>query len=114
MKAPSGAWQLPVGATARRHETVFGAQQHTHSCSPPPASGLHTRRVHGGLFLPQAVAGSLAPAAPLDARAQGARGVAAVTYNLGDQAYRLPGTKERVEIAATVHYPKISAPRRGH
>ncbi|MGW8556636.1 hypothetical protein [Streptomyces tubercidicus] len=93
-------------------ETVFEAQQHTHSCSPPLASRpQHTRRVHGGLFLPQAVAGSLAPATPLDARAQGTRGVAAVTYDLGDQAYRLPGTKEPVENAATVHYPKPRASR---
>ncbi|MEV5548770.1 alpha/beta hydrolase [Streptomyces sp. NPDC052309] len=55
------------------------------------------------LFLPQALAGSPAAA---DAPAQGPRGVATVTYNLGDQAYRLPETGEPVEIAATVHYPK--------
>lgn len=32
--------------------------------------------------------------------------VATVTYDLGDQAYRPPGTGEPVEMAATVHYPK--------
>ncbi|CCB71081.1 alpha/beta hydrolase [Streptantibioticus cattleyicolor] len=54
------------------------------------------------LFAPQALAGSPASAATPD----GPGGVATVTYNLGDQAYRLPGTGEPVEIAATVHYPK--------
>ncbi|MFF9851501.1 hypothetical protein [Streptomyces litmocidini] len=29
-----------------------------------------------------------------------------MTYNLGDQPYRLPGTGEPVEVAALVHYPK--------
>ncbi|MFE5716745.1 alpha/beta hydrolase, partial [Streptomyces sp. NPDC056501] len=57
------------------------------------------------LFVPQALAGSPASAATPDASAQGQRRVAAVTYDLGDQAYRLPGTGEPVEIAATVHYP---------
>ncbi|MFI9291682.1 alpha/beta hydrolase [Streptomyces gardneri] len=57
------------------------------------------------LFVPQALAGSPASAATPDASPQGPRRVAAVTYDLGDQAYRLPGTGEPVEIAATVHYP---------
>ncbi|GHB70292.1 hypothetical protein GCM10010377_71260 [Streptomyces viridiviolaceus] len=58
------------------------------------------------LFQSQALAGSPAPAAPSSAPAQGPRGVSSVTYHLGDRAYRLPGTGEPVEIAATVHYPK--------
>ncbi|MGG8405723.1 alpha/beta hydrolase [Streptomyces sp. 12297] len=70
------------------------------------------------LLLPQALPGGTASAATPDAGARelGAResqGVAAVTYDLGDQAYRLPGTGEPVEIAAIVHYPKDlgAAPR---
>ncbi|MFE1383592.1 alpha/beta hydrolase [Streptomyces sp. NPDC058740] len=59
------------------------------------------------LVLAQALAESPASAAPLDpAAARGGRGVASVTYDLGDQAYRLPGTGEPVEMAAIVHYPK--------
>ncbi|MFF6793897.1 alpha/beta hydrolase [Streptomyces filamentosus] len=56
------------------------------------------------LLVPHTLTGSPATAATPDA-ARGPRGVAAVTYNLGDQAYRLPGTGEPVEIAGTVHYP---------
>ncbi|MFD4318717.1 alpha/beta hydrolase [Streptomyces sp. NPDC058548] len=56
------------------------------------------------LLVPQALMGSPATAVTPDA-AQGPQGVAAVTYDLGDQAYRLPGTGEPVEIAGTVHYP---------
>ncbi|MFD3942122.1 alpha/beta hydrolase [Streptomyces sp. NPDC058579] len=58
------------------------------------------------LVLPQALAGTAASAATPGVPAQGTKGVGSVTYNLGDQAYRLPGTGEPVEIAATVHYPK--------
>ncbi len=58
------------------------------------------------LFLSQALVASPASAAASDALTHGPRGVTTVTYNLGDQAYRLPGTGEPVEIAATVHYPK--------
>lgn len=56
------------------------------------------------LLVPQALVASPATAASSDA-ARGPRGVSAVTYDLGDQAYRLPGTGEPVEIAGTVHYP---------
>ncbi|MET7756464.1 alpha/beta hydrolase [Streptomyces sp. NPDC005389] len=55
------------------------------------------------LVVPQALAGG--PAAAVTPAAQGPRGVTSVTYDLGDQAYRLPGTGEPVEIAGTVHYP---------
>ncbi|MFE6378113.1 alpha/beta hydrolase [Streptomyces roseolus] len=55
------------------------------------------------LLLPQALAGTPASAAPFPGAA---RGVATVTYDLGDQAYRLPDTGEPVEMAAVVHYPK--------
>ncbi|WP_233448030.1 MULTISPECIES: alpha/beta hydrolase [Streptomyces] len=58
------------------------------------------------LLVPQALAGSAAAAETPDAPTRRAEGVAAVTYDLGDQAYRLPGTGEPVEIAGTVHYPK--------
>ncbi|GGP89131.1 alpha/beta hydrolase [Streptomyces melanogenes] len=60
------------------------------------------------LFLPQVLAGS-----PAFAAGTSPAGVATVTYNLGDEAYRLPETGEPVEMAATVHYPKDlgSAPR---
>ncbi|GGT02243.1 hypothetical protein GCM10010222_50060 [Streptomyces tanashiensis] len=58
------------------------------------------------LLLPQVLAGSPASAATPGDPAQGTRGVAVVTYNLGDEAHRLPETGEPVEIAGTVHYPK--------
>ncbi|WP_037673874.1 hypothetical protein [Streptomyces globisporus] len=58
------------------------------------------------LALPQALAGSPASAASADHPARGVQGVASVTYDLGDQAYRLPETGEPVEMAAIVHYPK--------
>ncbi|MFI1655084.1 alpha/beta hydrolase [Streptomyces sp. NPDC020472] len=58
------------------------------------------------LLLAQALTESPASAAPLDPTARGGRGVASVTYDLGDRAYRLPETGEPVEMAAIVHYPK--------
>lgn len=56
--------------------------------------------------MPQALAGSPVSAAAPAATAPRPRDVAAVTYHLGDQAYRLPGTGEPVEIGAIVHYPR--------
>ncbi|MFE7603130.1 alpha/beta hydrolase [Streptomyces sp. NPDC057494] len=58
------------------------------------------------LLLPQLLAAGPASALSSAARAQVAPGVATVTYDLGDRAYRLPGTGEPVEMAATVHYPE--------
>ncbi|WP_327159791.1 hypothetical protein [Streptomyces zaomyceticus] len=58
------------------------------------------------LVVPQALAGSPVSAAAPAATAPRPRDVAAVTYHLGDQAYRLPGTGEPVEIGAIVHYPR--------
>ncbi|MEV4941506.1 alpha/beta hydrolase [Streptomyces zaomyceticus] len=58
------------------------------------------------LVVPQALAGSPVTAAAPAASAQRPLDIAAVTYNLGDQAYRLPGTGEPVEIGAIVHHPK--------
>jgi hypothetical protein len=57
-----------------------------------------------------AVGGTLATAAPAHHNTpyagRSSYSVGAVTYNLGDRAYELPGTAEPVELAATVHYPK--------
>ncbi|MFF4171621.1 alpha/beta hydrolase [Streptomyces sp. NPDC001744] len=77
----------------------------------PPATRRRLPRaralaVSTALLLPQVLLGSPASAAPLDAPARESRGVATLTYDLGDRAHRVPGTGEPVEIAATVHHPK--------
>ncbi|MFD7994807.1 alpha/beta hydrolase [Streptomyces mexicanus] len=83
----------------------------THNDTPtaarrPLLRGRALAAATAALFVQQALAGSSAAAAAPDVSAQEPRGVSTVTYDLGDQAYRLPGTGEPVEIAATVHYPK--------
>ncbi|MEU2430589.1 alpha/beta hydrolase [Streptomyces sp. NPDC007861] len=49
---------------------------------------------------------AVAAATDSGASPHGPRSVATVTYNLGDQAYRPPGSGKSVELAAAVHYPK--------
>ncbi|MFG3002118.1 alpha/beta hydrolase [Streptomyces sp. NPDC048340] len=58
------------------------------------------------LILTHAMAAGPVSASAAASDARGTRGVATVTYDLGERAYRLPGTGAPVELAATVHYPK--------
>ncbi|MFJ5074569.1 alpha/beta hydrolase [Streptomyces sp. NPDC088553] len=92
--------------------------KHADTPTPAPTAARRLPRAcaltaaTAALLVPQALTGSPATAVT-PAAAQGPRDVTAVTYDLGDQAYRLPGTGEPVEIAGTVHYPTDlgSAPR---
>ncbi|UNM16859.1 alpha/beta hydrolase [Streptomyces formicae] len=85
--------------------------QHDHTSMASRRRKLLARTLAATAVLAMAqTAGMSTPAASAattsDASAHGTRSVATVTYNLGDQAYRLPGSGEPAELAATVHYPK--------
>ncbi|MGW1013927.1 alpha/beta hydrolase [Streptomyces termitum] len=83
------------------------------SDTPSPSRLTALSSAVAALVLAQVLAGSPASAVPLPPPERRAAEVAAVTYDLGDRAYRLPSTGEPVEMAGVVHYPKDlgSAPR---